>query len=171
MLVSYDELPADASVWVHQSTKKLTPEETKTLKKELTELIEDWEAHDDPLKAWFDIYHNRFVVIMVDENYTKTSGCSIDESMSVLKNQEENFDTSFFDRLQVAYRDGDTIKVVDNDRFSELIEQGEITDETRVFNNLVQTKEEFEKNWEVPLKESWHKKVFTQISSALKDSV
>jgi hypothetical protein len=36
---------------------------------------------------------------------------------------------------------------------------GLITDETVVFNNLVDTKEAFEKNWEISLGESWHKQL------------
>ena len=36
--------------------------------------------------------------------------------------------------------------------------ENKITSETIVFNNMVQTKQDFETDWEVPAKESWHKR-------------
>jgi hypothetical protein len=38
------------------------------------------------------------------------------------------------------------------------VKEQKITSETIVFNNMVNTKEDFENNWEIPAKQSWHKR-------------
>ena len=42
--------------------------------------------------------------------------------------------------------------------FQQLIKDKKITSKTTVFNNMVNTKEDFETNWEVAAKDSWHKR-------------
>ena len=44
--------------------------------------------------------------------------------------------------------------------FEKLIAEGKVTDHTVVFNNMVTTLAELNVNWEVPMKDSWHAKVF-----------
>ena len=41
--------------------------------------------------------------------------------------------------------------------FEKLFSQGILHDNSIVFNNLIITKKELESNWEIPLKDSWHK--------------
>ena len=43
--------------------------------------------------------------------------------------------------------------------FQKQLEEGVLNEETTVFNNLIETKGDFEKKWEVPVKESWHKQL------------
>src|SRR5690606_27655128 len=91
-------------------------------------------------------------------------GCSIDKSVYLLKEIEQETGLNLFDRLQVAYRKGDQIVVASRHEFEELVASGEITEDTIVFNNLVTSYPELETHWEVPVKESWHAKVFLQPS-------
>ena len=42
--------------------------------------------------------------------------------------------------------------------FQKFAKERKITSETIVFNNMVNTKEDFENNWEVPANQSWHKR-------------
>ena len=45
--------------------------------------------------------------------------------------------------------------------FQELANSGVINEQTLVFNNLVNTKKEFESNWLIPLGKSWHKRMLS----------
>jgi hypothetical protein len=46
------------------------------------------------------------------------------------------------------------------EEFDELIKSGQISKETLVFNNLINKRHEMQTAWEIPLKDSWHSRVF-----------
>ena len=62
-------------------------------------------------------------------------------------------------RMIFAVNDNGDLKLIDRKGFEDLYSTGAINDNTIVYNNLVNTKEEFEKKWEIPLAESWHKQM------------
>jgi hypothetical protein len=154
-------MPENARVWVYQSNKELSVIEENKIKEAGNHFITDWSAHGASLKASFDIVYHRFIVIAVDEQQAMASGCSIDKSVKFVKELEEQFTLSLFDRLQVAYRDGNEISVCHLSAFEKLAEQGLVNESTVVFNNMVTTKTAFDKEWEVPLKKSWQNKVLS----------
>ena len=41
-----------------------------------------------------------------------------------------------------------------------MVKDKAVSAQTIVFNNLVNTKIEYEENWEVPLEDSWHNRFF-----------
>ena len=99
---------------------------------------------------------------MADESVAEVSGCSIDGSVRLIKEIEQAFDLNFFDRLKITYKI--TNQLVGSfalSQINDLWEKSSINEDTIVFNNLVQTKGEFETKWEIPLKDSW---LFQKIS-------
>ena len=62
------------------------------------------------------------------------------------------------DKLNITFKVNDNINVVKLSDFQKFAKEGKITSATIVFNNMVSTKEDFENNWEIPAKESWHKR-------------
>ena len=64
---------------------------------------------------------------------------------------------NFMNRLLLAYKDQDAIKMLPKNKFEELLKAGQITEETIVFNNLIEKKSELKTKWQIPVKESWHK--------------
>ena len=58
--------------------------------------------------------------------------------------------------MQVAFKADGEIRSTDVNTFKEMLEQGKVGPEAEVFNNLVQTKSEFEKGWETTVQNSWH---------------
>ena len=65
---------------------------------------------------------------------------------------------TLLDRTIVAYRENDELLSCRLDEFEELIKEGKVDENTIVFNNLVDTRMEFDIKWEVLLKDSWHKR-------------
>ena len=151
----------NARVWVYQSNRLLSDTEANEIKKIGMNFIADWSAHGANLKASFDIMYNRFIVIAVDEQQAMASGCSIDKSVKFVKELAQQFDLDLFDRLQVAYREGNEIIVCHLSEFEKLAEQGVVNGSTIVFNNMITTKFAFDKEWEVPLKQSWQNRVLS----------
>ena len=108
-----------------------------------------------------------FIAIFVDERFAGASGCSIDKSVHFIGMLEKKYDISLMERTYVAYMqkaedsEGEDISKIFTLPLSELkasYDDGNVNDETFVFDNLVKTKGEFLKRWVVPLGESWHKR-------------
>lgn len=143
-------MPSHSRVWIYQSNREFTSSETELIKKKSEEFVAQWTSHDQLMKACIEIFHNLFVIVCVDEKTAPASGCGIDKSVKFIQQLEKDFSVSLLDRMNVAYRKDGKIY---SSPISEIKTLGGIT----VFNNLVQTKEELEKNWEVQIENSWHK--------------
>lgn len=156
-MVAYQDLPANSRVWIYQSNRLLTLEESEQARRQLRQFVVQWQSHGKPVRAWAEVIHQLFLVLMVDESYEAPSGCSIDASVSVVKALGEAFEVDWFDRMVFAYQTADQqVHIAPREQFVALYAQGTINDETKVFNNLVSTKAALEQQWRVPLAESWH---------------
>ena len=150
----FKDLPPHSRIWIYQAEKEFTSQQAESIKAKASAFVEQWTSHDQLMKASIEVFHNRFIVVCVDEKTAPASGCGIDKSVKFIQSLEKEFGISLLDRMNVAYRkDGKIL----SSPISELKNLGEVT----VFNNLVATKEEFEKNWEVPVEKSWHKQFTT----------
>lgn len=147
-------------IWIYQADKELTEAEEQHILGRLEEFTSQWRAHGKQLAATAEIRHHRFIIIMVDSTVAPPTGCSIDKSVHLLKEIEQDTGLGFFDRTQIAYREGGAIRVVPHDQFTKLLEEGTVSAETIVFNNLIASYPDLDDKWEVPVKESWHARVF-----------
>lgn len=157
--MNWKDLDNDSRVWVYQSNRKLTAEEVKEIKLSGNQFIAKWAAHGKALNAAFEVFYNRFLVLFVDEIQAQASGCSIDSSVHFIKQIESHFNLDLFNRMQICFRDEEVIKDLPLNEFRAKLENHEISEETIVFNNLVETKADFMKAWEVPIELSWHKQL------------
>lgn len=160
MMLDFEKLPGESKVWVYQSNRSFTKEEIIQIEKELKSFVSSWTHHGDDLNAASLIKYDQFIVLGIDENITGASGCSIDSSVFFIKQIEKQFNVQLLDRMQTAFRVKDTIEVVSLQKFSELVKENVIEEQTVVFNNLVTSKSDLDTNWEVPANASWHKRYF-----------
>ncbi len=92
---------------------------------------------------------------MADENATGVSGCSTDSSVRLIKDIEEIFKVNMFDRQSMAFVVKDKVQILPMQQVKYALENKFIDEDTIFFNNVVLTKDELEKNWMMPLKDSW----------------
>ena len=154
------EISKNSRVWIYQSSRPLTLDEENIIQSKLNVFISQWEAHGNMLAATAEIRYNRFIILMVDETQAGATGCSIDKSVNLMKQIEEELKLDLFDRFNIAYRVDNQIHSCSREDFEKLIIEGKITENTIVFNNLAQTLNELDTSWEVPFKNSWHARVF-----------
>lgn len=154
-MIPINEMPDHSRVWVYQSDRNFSDSEVIKIEQLLINFIGNWATHGTPLKASGAVLYNRFVIIMVDESSVKASGCSIDKSVAFIKHLEKEFNCDFFNRLKIAYIEGENVKTFNFNEKEELISKGEISSNTIIFNNLVQNKAEFMSNWKIKLSDSW----------------
>lgn len=159
-MIDYNQLSPDSRVWVYQSNRPFNTEEIDWLNQQLWDFVSQWATHSNKVKGYGSIYKNQFIVLVADESVYDVSGCSTDSLMRFIKEIEKALNVNLFDRMSVACEINGEIVTMSSEDFRAKIEAGQIDDDTIVFNNLVQTKTEFDHQWRVPLRQSWHKKVF-----------
>ncbi len=158
-------LPSNSRVWVYQSVRKLPPDHVESALIRLKQFVSGWTSHREGVVGDGTLLYDRFIILMADENQVGISGCSVDSSVRFLKELEKELETNFFDRWNIAYKKDREVLSCNIAEFGELVKKGEIHDETIVFNNLVQSKKEFEEKWQVPYKNSWLKNIEAANSS------
>lgn len=158
MWVNFDELPLQSRVWVFQSNRIMTNSEQSSIDSVVKHFVQKWSTHGIQMLASHVLYHNCFVVIAADEQKKAASGCSIDSFMALFKAIGTQYNLSFFDRFSIAHKLGDEVVISDLDEFKQLINDERITQDTLVFNNLIEQRQDLSTKWELPLKESWQKR-------------
>ena len=155
------QISENSRVWIYQANREFTPEEVTGVRDILDQFTAGWLAHGAALAATAEIRYNRFIILSVDESQAGATGCSIDQSVNVMKEICVRFGVDLFDRFNIAFREGGEIRAADRATFEKLVSNGTVNGETIVFNNLVSTRKELATSWEVPMKESWHARVFS----------
>lgn len=159
MFVSFNTLPQKSRIWIYQSNRTFTDVDISEIATIIEPFVEKWQRHGQDLQASYKIIYNQFIVIAVDEN-NEVSGCSIDASLHIMQQIEQQFKVDLTDKLQVAFKNGDNINTVSLADFKKYISLDKITSETIVFNNMIDTIEGLQNKWEVPAKQSWHNRFF-----------
>lgn len=158
MFTQYKNLPDNSRVWIYQSDREFTAQEVEFISEKAIDFINSWTRHGDDLKGSFTIKYNQFLVLAVDESFNNVSGCSIDSSVRFVQELEQELQIDLMNKMNITFKDDAHINLVKLSDFQRFAAVQRITSETIVFNNMVNTKQEFENNWEVPAKESWHKR-------------
>jgi hypothetical protein len=144
-----------SKVWVYQAARTFTLGEALEIEPMLEEFTTKWNSHGDPVKGAAHLFFGQFVVLMADETATGVSGCSTDSSVRLIKDIEQRFKINMFDRTTLAFIIQDKIQLLPMSQLQYAADNGFIAPATLYFNNLVQTREELENKWIVPVKDSW----------------
>lgn len=156
MLVPFSELSPTSKVWIYQANRTFTTDELVDISRKLDDFLTQWSAHGEGLKAGYDIQYGRFITIAVDNEHHSASGCSIDASVKVIKELEQEYEVSLLDKMNVSFKNGEFVAYKSLVDFKKMVKNKSVSAKTIVFNNLVTNKAEYLSNWEVPMSESWH---------------
>lgn len=152
-------LPADfaasSRVWIYQSNRLFGMGEALQIEEMLKQFTDHWKSHGTPVKGYGTLLFGQFIVLMADENATGVSGCSTDSSVRLIKEIEQAFNVTLFDRQLLAFVVKEKIQLLPLAQLQYSVDHGYINGDTLYFNNLVADKEQLEHHWIVPVKESW----------------
>lgn len=160
MFIEFNQMPEHSRIWIYQTDRQLDKSELAAIDLALRHFTQQWEAHQHPLQASYQILYNRFIILAVDASYYEPSGCSIDKSVAMIKQIEQEFALNLFDRLAIAYLENTRVITLKIKDLKEKLAQGEFSSQTIIFNNAVQSKGELSKNWQIPAGQSWLAKYF-----------
>lgn len=140
--------------WTYIINKELSHHELELILEKGKKFVEGWTAHEQQLTGDFTIFKGRIIIVTVNENVNAASGCSIDKLTRFIKQLESEFGLELMNRLLVAYGNKGKVNVIHSSKVKELLNSGEITGNTIIYNTSVSNQEEL-KNWEQPLKNTW----------------
>ncbi len=160
MYVPFENLPEESRIWIYPSNRKFSEEEVTEIEKDLSEFLTNWSAHGSALEASFVIKYNRFIILALNQEVHPATGCSIDSSVAFIQNLEQKYSVDLLDKMNVSFKQGEFITYKTLLDFKKLAKDKSVSENTIVFNNLVNTIEEWKENWEVPANESWHSRFF-----------
>lgn len=154
-------LAPHSRIWIFQSDRFLNSSESGFVRKNMQSFIPQWASHGNDLYGGFSLENNLFLVVGVDESRSPASGCSIDTLTRTVKKIGTNLQVNFFNRLAITYENqAGQIDLVSMSDFKRLILENKVNENTIVFNNLVNTKADFDTKWRTSVKNSWHTNLF-----------
>lgn len=161
-------LPANFSeqsrVWIYQASRRFGIGEALEIENILNNFIEEWRSHGAPVKGYANLFFGQFLIFIADESKVTVGGCSTDSSVRVVKQVEEKFKVSMFDRQLLAFLVKDKVETIPLAQINYALENGILTPETIYFNNLCNTLSDLKTNWLQPIEKSWlSKKLKPQI--------
>ncbi len=155
MYVPFDQLPDHSRLWIYQSSRPFSQEEQLQISVILKTFCEQWNAHHQPLNSSFDIRFDHFIILSVDEGIHAASGCSIDSSVAVIQQIAQQFGVDMFNRLDQALLLDEQVVVKSLTEIKKELAAETLSEDTKVFNNLVKDLAEFKSGWIVPITDSW----------------
>ena len=147
----------DSRIWIYTSDREFTAHELELLHSKLTDFAQSWLSHGDEVKASYNVLHNHFIILAVDENKAKTGGCSIDSSFSLIKKLEQELNITLLNRQILTFMIDTKIiqtPLIEIKSNQKVLEN---KDSKIFFNNLVENLEQLNNSWLVEPQESWIK--------------
>jgi hypothetical protein len=160
MYIPFENLPEESRIWIYQSNRKFTDEEFAEIDNAVRSFVEGWNAHNTALEASYLLKYNRFIILAVNQQVHSASGCSIDDSVRFIQSLEQKYGVDLLDKMNVTFRNGEHIAHKPLADFKKMAKEKAVSENTIVFNNLVNTVGEWNDFWEVPAAESWHSRFF-----------
>ena len=161
MFVNFNDLPNNSRVWIYQAEREFSTEEAALVEQLLRQFVSQWEAHQHPLQASYQLRYQRFIILCVNPDFYTPSGCSIDTSVALIRQIEQHFGVKLFDRLTLAFWENNEVKTLKSKDLKAKIAQGEFGVDTIIFDNTVQDKASLDASWQVPASKSWVAKYWT----------
>lgn len=152
-------IPADfadeSRIWIYQSSRAFVEKEQQEINEQLYQFYAQWQTHGQPVKGWAKLLFGQFIVVMADETGANVSGCSTDGMVRIIKSIERQYSVNMFDRLMLTFLVKGKAQMLPMDQVQYALDNGYITGDTLLFNNIVGTKKELMTAWLTPLKNTW----------------
>ena len=162
MFVAFDQLPAEARVWIYQADRVLTTAEIMQALPQLARFAEEWTSHGRHLLASAEILHQHFLIIGLDEDAAGASGCSIDASVRFVAQLEQAMQVQLLDKARLAFLLGGVVQLVNRSELKQAVATGTVGPESLYFDNTLSTKAELAGSWPRPAGQTWLARYFGQ---------
>lgn len=155
MMNQFSAFPPQAKLWIYAADREFTSIEEAAIASAIEAFKSNWTAHEIPLTSFGGVFYHRIILLAVDENTHPISGCGIDKSVQLIKNLGQQYQIDFFNRFQVFVLQNEKLTGFYKASLQEAIDKGAISENTLVFNSLVQNGQDLIEKGFVPLENHW----------------
>ena len=150
MVVDYKDLPETSKVYIYPASRKLYPKEVPVVVEKVNRFLDNFPKID----LFFEIKYDRFLLLFVSD-LTPLSPEENESLISLILSMEKVFDIGLMDKVNVCFKQGEYVQLKEISDFKKLIKNKGVSKKTIVFDNLINTKMEYDCCWEVRANESW----------------
>ncbi|WP_299835091.1 ABC transporter ATPase [uncultured Tenacibaculum sp.] len=154
MIVPFKDLSEEAKIWIYPSSRKFYPQEVEPIKNKIEDFLNSWIA-DKEAEVAFTLLYNRFIVFSVEEGVV-ISNQDLDKQVMFILELQKEYEIELLDKMNVCFKQGEFVQYKEVKEFKKLLKNKSVNSKTVVFDNLVQTKYDFDNFWEVSITESWY---------------
>lgn len=151
MFVEFEKISNDARCWVYILEKPISKIKCK-IEDFLKQVCQNWTSHKNEIIASFKIYNDQFIIMFAEDNI---SGCSIDNSYNLIKNKLISFNINVISNSNIGILQNNKISFFERSQLIIYVNNRNISMETEMINTTVKNKDDFNKNWILPLNKSW----------------
>lgn len=142
--------PINHGLFFFPSLSPLSEIQNVRIQEELGEFTSNWKKHGQAVQSFYGILLNRFVWVSVDQS----SGCSIDSLYRTISGLEQTLGITLQNRSYVHFYTNNSVLSVEFTKLKEAYLRGEIDANTTTINLLVNSAQNFEKDFLKPFKET-----------------
>ncbi len=150
MLIKYQNLSEESKVFLYPASRKFYTNELEELETKVKNFVTNWTE----FSVTYKIEYNRFLLFFITEDALITTEL-LDKLAQFVMQLEQEYELTLLDKVNVCFKQGEYVQYQEMKRFRELIKKKSVSKKTIVFNNFIQTKYEYENDWEVNITESW----------------
>jgi hypothetical protein len=150
MIIDYKKLPETSKIYIYPASRKLYPKEVPIVTEKVGMFLDNILPND----LFFEIKYDRFLIIIVSDRTPLSSDQNEDLASLILDLQKE-LNIGLMDKVNVCFKQGEFVQLKEIPDFKKLIKNKGVSKKTIVFDNLINTKSEYECCWEVPANISW----------------
>ncbi len=155
MFIESSALSDEARVWVYPASRKFYAQEVDEIINKLHSFVSSWKKSSMDFQASFELKYNRFIIFFAENNIQLTNN-DIDEQVAFILTLQNEYKLDLLDKMNVCFKQGEFVQYKEIKAFKKLLKAKAVSPKTIVFDNLVQSKYDFENYWEVPITDSWY---------------
>jgi hypothetical protein len=99
----------NSKIWVYFANRIFSDSEFQDIQKQFDDFSSQWKSHGAAMKNAMMIIENQIAIISVDESLHAISGCGIDSSVKIVKDIEQKYNISFFERNWVFFKEKEVL--------------------------------------------------------------
>ena len=154
MYVPFEEMPANAKVWIYPSITFFSEELKSNVETDIKGFVTEWLSHQREVKGSSIVLANGIICLAADQTDFEVSGCSIDSSYRFIRDTEIKYQLNLFERDLVFFENKNgSVELIRIKELSTAYNNGEISENTPIFNLQAQTVAQVRNAW-IPIAET-----------------
>ncbi len=95
----------DSKLWIFQSIETLDKNEVVFISKSLEKFLFSWTSHGKKINSTSFVIKSHFIFVLVDSNFCKASGCSVDSLFKKIKELGDFLNKDFLKRNFISFQE------------------------------------------------------------------